>query len=161
MKTACCGGWGCRGKLTFLIGEWSSSLDPAVGSRVLTDDERKMAGLLQAIWPFNLAEQRGTRAWGEQGMSSMERVPCQTARWQWRACLNKRREWLSWNFELGARELPCGRPVPHLITIFYLFRKSRDGFNETGEKIRGNQSDRYGQGKGVRKEKMHTLFGFM
>lgn len=75
MKTACCGGVGVGGKLTFLIGEWWSSLDPAVGSRVLTDDERKMAGLLQAIWPFNLAEQRSTRAWGAQGMSSMERAP--------------------------------------------------------------------------------------
>lgn len=137
------------GKLTFLIGEWSSSLDPAVGSRVLTDDERKMAGLLQAIWPFNLAEQRSTRAWGEQGMSSMERVPCQTARWQWRACLNKRREWLSWHFELRTRELPCGSPVPRLITIFDPFRKNRDDFNETGQKkIRGNRSDRYGAREG-------------
>lgn len=134
MKTACCGGRGGGGKLTFLIGEWSSSLDPAVGSRVLTDDERKMAGLLQAIWPFNLAEQRSTRAWGEQGMSSMERAPCQTARWQRRACLNKPREWLSWHFEPGTRELPCGSPVPRLITIFYPFRKSGDDFYETGQK---------------------------
>lgn len=39
-----------EGKLTFLIAEWSPSLDPTVGSRALTDDEREMAGLLQAIW---------------------------------------------------------------------------------------------------------------
>lgn len=147
MKTACCGG-GSGGKLTFLIGEWSSSLDPAVGSRVLTDDERKMAGLLQAIWPFNLAVQRSTRAWGEQGMSSMERGPCQTARWQRRPCLNKRREWLSWHFEPGTRELPCGSPVPRLITIFYPFRKSRDDFNETGQKNYREPVGQVREGKG-------------
>lgn len=38
--------WGeVETKLTFLIGEWWSYLDSAVGSRVLTNDERKMAGL--------------------------------------------------------------------------------------------------------------------
>jgi len=52
-------------------------LDPAVGSRVLTDDEREMTGLLQAIWPCDLADHSSTRAWGEQGMSSMESNACQ------------------------------------------------------------------------------------
>lgn len=82
-------------------------MDPAVGSRVLTDDEREMAGLLQAIWPCDLADHSSTRAWGEQGMSSMESIPCQAARWQRRACLNKgiNREWLSWHFELWGKGL--------------------------------------------------------
>lgn len=64
-------------------------MDLAVGSRVLTDDERKMAGLLQAIWPRDLADRGSTRAWGERAMSSMESTRCQATRWQRRACLNK------------------------------------------------------------------------
>lgn len=121
-----------EGKLTFLIGEWSSSLDPAVESRVLTDDEREMAGLLQAIWPCNLADHSTTRAWGEQGMSSMENTPCQTVHWQRRARLNKgiNREELSCHFELWGSVLSKGSLVSYLITKYYLVKKKEKGFTE-------------------------------
>lgn len=49
-------------ELTSVIGGCWSHLDPAVGSRVLTDDEREAAGLLQTIWPPSV----GSRAQRER-----------------------------------------------------------------------------------------------
>lgn len=56
-KRACIGYWKGSSvglgeeELTSVIGGCWSSLDPGVGCRVLTDDEREAAGLLHTIWP--------------------------------------------------------------------------------------------------------------
>lgn len=87
-------------------------MDFAFGSRVLTDDEKEMAGPLQAIWLRLLAESSRTRAWGARATSS-PRKSCQI----WartgtggRAHLNKgiNEEWLSWHFELQGKDQSQG-----------------------------------------------------